>query len=85
MVNYVYRLEDVERNHERYFSEHAVVASRAVEKLARKSPLAALAAVRDSAARMRVRDDETAAERAVSWANLTGDERALVIDWTFGH
>jgi malonyl-CoA decarboxylase len=41
MVNYVYRLEDVEQNHERYFAEHAVVASRAVEKLARKSPLAA--------------------------------------------
>jgi len=40
MVNYIYRLEDVERNHERYFSEHAVVASRSVEKLARKSPLA---------------------------------------------
>ena len=40
MVNYVYRLEDVERNHERYFSEHAVVCSRAVEKFARKSPLA---------------------------------------------
>jgi malonyl-CoA decarboxylase len=38
MVNYVYRLEDVERNHERYFSSHTVVASRAVEKLARKSP-----------------------------------------------
>jgi malonyl-CoA decarboxylase len=44
MVNYAYRLEDVEHNHERYFSEHAVVASRAVEKLARKSPLAAIAA-----------------------------------------
>ncbi|MBC7802491.1 MAG: malonyl-CoA decarboxylase [Candidatus Parcubacteria bacterium] len=41
MVNYVYRLEDVERNHERYFADHAVVASRAVEKLARKSPLSA--------------------------------------------
>jgi malonyl-CoA decarboxylase len=40
MVNYVYRLDDVERNHERYFADHAVVASRAVEKLARKSPLA---------------------------------------------
>jgi malonyl-CoA decarboxylase len=40
MVNYVYRLEDVERNHERYFTEHSVVASRAVENLARKSPLA---------------------------------------------
>lgn len=43
MVNYVYRLDDVERNHERYFAEHAVVASRTVEKLARKSPLAAIA------------------------------------------
>src|SRR6185369_1428798 len=41
MVNYVYRLDDVERNHERYFADHAIVASRAVEKLARKSPLAA--------------------------------------------
>jgi malonyl-CoA decarboxylase len=41
MVNYVYRLEDVERNHERYFADHAIVASRAVQKLARKSPLAA--------------------------------------------
>ena len=41
MVNYIYRLEDVDRNHERYFSDHAIVASRAVEKLARKSPLAA--------------------------------------------
>ncbi|MFY9315849.1 MAG: malonyl-CoA decarboxylase [Burkholderiales bacterium] len=39
MVNYVYRLEDVERNHERYFAGHTVVASRAVEKLARKCPL----------------------------------------------
>ena len=43
MVNYVYRLEDLERNHERYFSDHVVVASRTVEKLARKSPLAASA------------------------------------------
>ena len=42
MVNYVYRLEDGERNHERYFSDHAVVASRTVEKLARKSALAAI-------------------------------------------
>lgn len=51
MVNYVYRLEDVEHNHERYFAEHAVVASRTVEKLARKSPLAAQAARVEPAAR----------------------------------
>ena len=41
MVNYVYRLEDVERNHERYFADGSVVASRAVEKLAGKCALAA--------------------------------------------
>jgi malonyl-CoA decarboxylase len=39
MVNYVYRLAEVERNHERYFREHRVVASRAVVKLARECPL----------------------------------------------
>lgn len=38
MVNYVYRLNDVERNHERYFAGHEIAASREVEKLARKSP-----------------------------------------------
>jgi malonyl-CoA decarboxylase len=39
MVNYVYRLADVERNHERYFRHHTVVASRAVAKLARECPI----------------------------------------------
>jgi malonyl-CoA decarboxylase len=42
MVNYVYRLADVERNHERYFRDHAVVASPLVERLARESPLAGM-------------------------------------------
>jgi len=36
MVNYVYRLDEVERNHDRYFRDHYVVASAAVEKLARQ-------------------------------------------------
>jgi malonyl-CoA decarboxylase len=36
MVNYVYWLAEVERNHERYFREHSVVAAPAVEKLARE-------------------------------------------------
>jgi malonyl-CoA decarboxylase len=36
MVNYVYWLAEVERNHERYFRERAVVAAPAVEKLARE-------------------------------------------------
>ncbi|MBI2754920.1 MAG: malonyl-CoA decarboxylase [Betaproteobacteria bacterium] len=41
MVNYAYRLSDVDRNHERYFRQHLVVASRALGKLARECALAA--------------------------------------------
>ena len=40
IVNYVYLLDDVERNHEAYAREHRVVASRRFEILARESPLA---------------------------------------------
>jgi malonyl-CoA decarboxylase len=40
MVNYVYWLAEVERNHERYFREHHIAASPLVEKLAREGPLA---------------------------------------------
>ena len=43
MVNYVYWLDEVERNHERYFREHAIAASPAIEKLARESLLASAA------------------------------------------
>jgi malonyl-CoA decarboxylase len=39
MVNYVYWLAEVERNHERYFRDHAVVAAPSVERLARDCPL----------------------------------------------
>jgi malonyl-CoA decarboxylase len=39
MVNYVYWLAEVERNHERYFKEHSIVAAPAVEKLARECEL----------------------------------------------
>jgi malonyl-CoA decarboxylase len=39
MVNYLYRLAEVERNHDRYFREHHIVASSAAEKLARECPL----------------------------------------------
>jgi len=35
MVNYVYNLGDVERNHEEYINRHHVVTSSAVEKVAR--------------------------------------------------
>jgi len=37
MVNYVYRLDDVERNHEAYARDRRVVASRRFEVLARES------------------------------------------------
>ena len=40
MVNYVYRLDAVERNHEAYAREHRVVAARAIEALAKESLLA---------------------------------------------
>ena len=40
MVNYVYRLGEVDRNHEAYAREHRVVAVRQVEKLAQESLLA---------------------------------------------
>ncbi|MBE0626895.1 MAG: malonyl-CoA decarboxylase [Burkholderiales bacterium] len=40
MVNYVYRLKDVERNHEAYAKEHLVVASPGLSLLARASLLA---------------------------------------------
>jgi len=39
MVNYVYWLADVERNHDRYFRSHAVIASSQVEKLAKELAL----------------------------------------------
>ncbi|MBI2186562.1 MAG: malonyl-CoA decarboxylase [Acidobacteria bacterium] len=34
MANYVYRLDDLERNHEAYAREHQVIASREIERLA---------------------------------------------------
>jgi malonyl-CoA decarboxylase len=40
MVNYVYRLDDVERNHEAYARERRVVAARRFEVLAKDSLLA---------------------------------------------
>jgi len=45
MVNYVYRLDDVERNHEAYARERPIVATRRFEVLARES----LAARREKA------------------------------------
>lgn len=46
MVNYVYRLKDVEHNHEAYAKEHLVVASPGLSLLARGSLLARSAARR---------------------------------------
>lgn len=39
MVNYLYRLRDVERNHERFVNEHAIIAARRIQRLARECPL----------------------------------------------
>jgi len=39
MVNYVYRLAEVERNHEAYMKEYKVIASRQIETLAKQSEL----------------------------------------------
>jgi malonyl-CoA decarboxylase len=36
MANYLYRLDDLERNHEAYAREHQVIASREIERLARQ-------------------------------------------------
>ena len=46
--------------------------------------LGVVSAVRDSAARIRVRDDEDAADRAVAWDRLAPDDLALVLDWKYG-
>ncbi|MBI3050109.1 MAG: malonyl-CoA decarboxylase [Acidobacteria bacterium] len=36
MANYLYRLDDLERNHESYARDHRVIASRDIERLARR-------------------------------------------------
>lgn len=41
MANYVYRLNEVERNHDAYARDYRVVASREIERLAKQSRLAA--------------------------------------------
>ncbi len=41
MVNYVYRLAEVERNHEAYARDHKVIAARRLEDLARESLVSA--------------------------------------------
>jgi len=46
MVNYVYRLKDVERNHQAYANKHLVVASPGLALLARESLLARLKVTR---------------------------------------
>jgi malonyl-CoA decarboxylase len=38
MVNYLYDLEDIEKNHEAYAEGHAIVAASAVKRLVRKAP-----------------------------------------------
>ena len=40
MVNYVYRLAEVERNHEAYMKEYKVIASRQIELMAKQADMA---------------------------------------------
>ena len=49
MVNYVYWLAEVEKNHERYFREHFIAASPVIEKLAREAPIAPPATAKGAA------------------------------------
>ena len=49
MVNYAYRLDEVERNHELFVNENRVIASREIEQLARESPLSTGAATKAKA------------------------------------
>ena len=44
MVNYVYKLSDVERNHEAYVKDRRIIASSRLESMAKRAPLAASAA-----------------------------------------
>ena len=44
MVNYLYDLDDIEKNHEAYAQQRTVVASSAVTKLARSAPLEVISA-----------------------------------------
>lgn len=44
MANYVYRLNDLERNHEAYASDFRVIASRELERLAKQTPFLSSAA-----------------------------------------
>ena len=46
MVNYVYKLADVERNHEAYVKERKVITSSRLESLAKDAPLSRRAAAR---------------------------------------
>ena len=48
MVNYLYRLDDIEKNHEAYANDQEVVASSAVKKLLRGEGRRLLASVRNS-------------------------------------
>jgi malonyl-CoA decarboxylase len=47
MVNYVYRLEEVEANHEAYARDRTIVASRRLEQRARESLMSRGSAARE--------------------------------------
>ena len=49
MVNYLYDLDDIEKNHEAFAENRTVVASSAVKKLARPGPTGDLIPVANKA------------------------------------
>jgi hypothetical protein len=63
---------------------HEVEFALRVATLPLMGGLAVLAMARDAAARVRVRDDEWSAQRAAGWDRLSPQDRARVLDWTYG-
>jgi len=63
---------------------HEVELALRVATLPLMGGLAVLAMARDAAARVRVRDDEWSARRAVAWDRLGPEDRARALDWTYG-
>jgi hypothetical protein len=68
--------------HEEVAMQHEVELAIRLAVLPLMGGLAVLSAVRDNAARVRVRDDEGAAARAVAWQQLSPEMRAMMSGWT---
>jgi len=63
---------------------HEVEFALRVATLPLMGGLAVLAMARDAAARVRVRDEDWSAHRAAGWDRLSPEDRARVVDRTYG-